>query len=340
MKNHYDKEQLNRLAKEIYSLPVDVKRQLLKLVEEDLPAELQEEQLSLMFGDLSDVSQSSQDTQRKGQAKKGKIHPNNKLNELTGSEWLFFTKTVLRTSYPSELGHKLRRQHYANKPPSLMQEIIEFFTKREQIVLDPFAGVGGTMLGASLCDRNALGVELEQQWLDIYLEVCRRERIEPQEVICGDSLEVLPSLVQEGRLFDAIITDPPYSPALEKTMCDDKYGWKNRKSPFESFSSSPKDFRNSETFEEFYDRMEKVGYWFFQLLKPNHYAVVMIRDSYQNSEFIPASFHVAERFGKVGFRFKGVKIWYQTGAPVRPYGYPYAYVPNIVHHNILVFRKE
>ncbi|MEW5986931.1 MAG: DNA methyltransferase [Chloroflexota bacterium] len=276
----------------------------------------------------------------KPKSTRGAVHPKNKLNELAGNEWAYFTKTVVQSSYPSELGHRLRKRHFANKPPVLMKEIIGFFTKRGQTVLDPFAGVGGTLLGASLGGRQATGVELEQQWLDIYLEVCRAEKLEPQEIICGDSLEVLPRLVEEGRQFDAIITDPPYSPALEKTMCDDKYGRGNRKSPFESFSSSPQDFRNSATFEEFYDRMEQVGHWFFQLLKPGHYSAVMIRDSYQNGEYIPASFHVAERFRKVGFKFKGIRIWYQTGAPVRPYGYPYTYVPNIVHHNILVFRKE
>lgn len=332
-----DEEQLRQLAEMLYSLPAGVKRQLLESAADYLDATGQVEQLSLLLGIDEEVAQHTQGA--RGQAKKGKYHPKNKLNDLAGNEWIFFTKTVLRTSYPSELGHKLRRKHYANKPPALMREIIGFFTKRGQTVLDPFAGVGGTLLGASLCDRKAVGVELEQEWLDIYLEVCRQEEIEPQEVICGDSLEVLPRLVQEGQQFDAIITDPPYSPALKKTLVDGKYGWSNRQSPFESFSSSPQDFRNSATFEQFYDRMEQVGNWFFQLLKPEKYAAVMIRDSYQNGEFIPASFYVAERFREVGFQFKGVKIWYQTGAPVRPYGYPYAYVPNIVHHNILVFRK-
>jgi DNA modification methylase len=275
-----------------------------------------------------------------GRAKPGVLHPKNQLNDLTGNEWMFFTKTVWQTSLPSELGHKLRRKHYANKPPALMRQIIEFFTKPGQTVLDPFAGVGGTLLGASLCGRRATGVELEQRWLDIYHEVCRQEQLEPQEVILGDSLEILPRLVQGGRRFDAIVTDPPYSPALKKTMCDGRYGWSNRSSPFESFSSLPQDFRNASSFEDFYDRMEQVGALFLQLLNAGAYAVVMLRDSYQNGEYIPASFHVAERFRKVGFKFKGVKIWYQTGAPVRPYGYPFTYVPNIVHHDILIFRKE
>lgn len=268
------------------------------------------------------------------------VHVRNQLNDLAGNEWMFFTKTVWQTSLPSELSHSRRRQHYANKPPALMRQIIEFFTKPGQTVLDPFAGVGGTLLGASLSGRRATGIELEQKWIDIYREVCDENAVEPQQTIHGNSLEILPSLIDAGRLFDAVVTDPPYSPALKKTMCDGKYGWSNRNSPFESFSDSPEDLRNSPTFDAFYDRLAQVGQCLFALIKPGGYAALMIRDSYQNGEYIPASFHVAERFRQIGFRFKGVKIWYQTGAPVRPYGYPFTYVPNIVHHNILIFRRE
>ena len=35
-------------------------------------------------------------------------HPDNTLNELSGEEWLYFTKSVLTTAYPSELGHAAR----------------------------------------------------------------------------------------------------------------------------------------------------------------------------------------------------------------------------------------
>lgn len=276
----------------------------------------------------------------KGRRRTHSIHPRNRLNDLAGNEWMFFTKTVWQTSLPSELGHARRREHYANKPPALMRQIVEFFTKPGQTVLDPFAGVGGTLLGASLAGRKAIGVELEAKWIEIYQAVCAEHGIAPAETIVGDSLEVLPRLVAEGRVFDAVVTDPPYSPALKKTLCDGKYGWSNRSSRFESFSDSPRDFRNSASFDEFYDRLSQVGQSLFALLRPGGYAALMIRDSYQNGEYIPASFHVAERYRDLGFRFKGVKIWYQTGSPVRPYGYPFTYVPNIVHHNILIFRKE
>ena len=41
-------------------------------------------------------------------------HPDNTLNDLSGEEWLYFTKSVWGTAYPSELGHNLRKQHGAN----------------------------------------------------------------------------------------------------------------------------------------------------------------------------------------------------------------------------------
>ncbi len=44
-----------------------------------------------------------------------------------------------------------------------MARLIEFFTKSGEIVLDPFAGVGGTLLGAAIArgPRRALGIELD-----------------------------------------------------------------------------------------------------------------------------------------------------------------------------------
>lgn len=269
----------------------------------------------------------------------GDYNPKNKLNNLTGKEWLFFTKTILRTSYPHEYGHEIRKKHYANKPPQLMKHLIEFFTKSEESVLDPFAGVGGTLLGASLCNRKATGIEVNQEWIDIYDKVCENERIKKQEMIIGDCLEIMLELEEKGVKFDAVVTDPPYSPALEKTICDEKYGWANRKSNFNSFSNDTKDFRNSKSFEEYYDLIKRAGELIYKILNDDKYLIMMIRDSYQNGEYIPASFYIAEKLKQVGFTFKGIKIWYSTGAPIRPYGYPYAYVPNIVHHNILIFQK-
>ena len=88
------------------------------------------------------------------------MHPDNTLNEMSGEEWLYFTKSLWTTAYPSELGHAQRRSHGANKPPRLMARLIEFFSRGGELVLDPFAGVGGTLLGAAICrsPRRAIGI--------------------------------------------------------------------------------------------------------------------------------------------------------------------------------------
>ena len=54
----------------------------------------------------------------------------NKLNDLTGREWLFWTNTVYETSFPPDATHRLRKAHGAMKPPELMAEIIRFFTAK------------------------------------------------------------------------------------------------------------------------------------------------------------------------------------------------------------------
>ena len=102
-------------------------------------------------------------------------HPANTLNELPGEEWLYFTKSLLTTAYPSELGHAARKAHGANKPPRLMARLIEFFSRTGELVLDPFAGVGGTLLGAAIArgPRRAIGIELDPRWAAVYERVVR-----------------------------------------------------------------------------------------------------------------------------------------------------------------------
>src|SRR5580765_5653776 len=108
-------------------------------------------------------------------AERATPHPGNMLNELSGEEWLYFTKSVWSTAYPSELGHDARKQHGANKPPRLMARLIEFFTTSGQLVLDPFAGVGGTLLGAAIArgPGRAIGIELDPRWAAVFADVVR-----------------------------------------------------------------------------------------------------------------------------------------------------------------------
>lgn len=271
---------------------------------------------------------------------KGSRHPRNVLNDLSGEEWLYFTRSVLRTSYPHEFSQDLRRAHGANKPPRLMMELIRFFTKSGQSVLDPFAGVGGTLLGASLCGRKATGIEINKEWIDVYLKVCEQEKLDKQEMIQGDCLEVLPKLVDAREPFDFVVFDPPYNVDMKVTMCNNTYGRQNRKKSYHTFSDDSRDISKVNSYQQYLDKMEEAFKQLYPLLHHNRYMAIIIRDAYQDGQYIFAGYDVTKRAEQVGFIPKGDAIWYQSGTRLRPYGYPYAYVPNIMHQHILILRTE
>ncbi len=193
---------------------------------------------------------------KKPEKREPTYHPKNSLNELKGDRWIWFTKTHETTNYPLEYGHKLRKTHGANKPPRLMQEQIEYFTKRDGVVLDPFAGVGGTLIGASIADppRKAIGIEINQEWIDIYDQVCDEHDLVKQEMLRGDCLKVMRDEIEEESI-DFIGTDPPYNIHVDQTMCDGKYGWSNRASDYNMRSDEEHDFANLPDYAAYLDAM-------------------------------------------------------------------------------------
>jgi DNA modification methylase len=293
-------------------------------------------------------------------------HPRNTLNELSGEEWLYFTKSVWTTAYPSELGHALRKAHGANKPPRLMARLIEFFTKSGELVLDPFAGVGGTLLGAAMArgPRRALGIELAPRWADVYARVVAEatadrggqgpiladlgqndpgglRSFDPSgcELRVGDALEILPTLPPES--VDFVATDPPYNVQLPMTMSGGALAksFSNRRTDYAMVTDDPADLANAPDYPTFLDRMEQVLGQLARVLRRGRYAVLIVRDAYQEGRYVFTGADLAARAANVGLTPKGDLIWYQAGTRLRPYGYPTGFVPNITHQHLLVLRR-
>lgn len=76
-----------------------------------------------------------------------KIDPRNKLNELTAKEWIQETVSVwtqkgLGANHPDA---QIEKQHPAPFSFTDVSRLIRFFTKTNDVVLDPFLGVGSTL---------------------------------------------------------------------------------------------------------------------------------------------------------------------------------------------------
>ena len=66
--------------------------------------------------------------------------------------------------------------HPTTKPVKLMSYIITLFTREGDWVLDPFLGSGTTGVASKLINRNFVGIEREQEYMDIVRERCEVDR--------------------------------------------------------------------------------------------------------------------------------------------------------------------
>lgn len=106
--------------------------------------------------------------------------------------WLIWNKTqTMRTmadfemawtnfDRPSKAYSRLRngwaREHPTEKPLDLMRWVILNYTKKGDVVLDPFMGSGTTGVACAMEERSFIGIELERQ----YFEIAERRIAEAQ----------------------------------------------------------------------------------------------------------------------------------------------------------------
>jgi len=255
----------------------------------------------------------------------------NALNDLTGAEWKFSTKSVINKVFPINLQHKLRSQHGGQKPPDLCADLIKTFTKRGQMVLDPLAGVGGTLIGASLCDREAIGIEINPAWQDVYKKVCSLEGLKEHRMIIGDARDELPK-IPKGSV-DFILTDVPYWNMDKVSQTRSKAARKSKLSKFNGHQEQTK--------EEWLEEMSSIFQKCSDPLKIGGYMAVFVGDMYRGKKYHILSAELAHAISKIDdFVLKANLIWFDNSKMLHVYGYPYAFIPSMIHQNILIFRKE
>ena len=72
---------------------------------------------------------------------------------------------------------KERTEHPTQKPLVIMKDFIRYWCDEENIVLDPFAGSGTTLVATKELNRKYIGIEREQKYCDI-----AKERLENTQV--------------------------------------------------------------------------------------------------------------------------------------------------------------
>ena len=266
------------------------------------------------------------------------------LNDLSEEQWTAHQSPLIDTYYPTSgeesYAHYIRKGHPSPKPPQLMKRLIEFFTKKNGWVLDPFVGVGGTLLACSMAGRHGVGVDLSRDYLNLYRQASESLNFKPQTVYQGNASRLDEIFNQKNYLFDLVLTDPPYGDMLSRKRTGERKKRTGDDSPT-PFTKDEGDLGNMGA-DRFYEALKSVIVQSMEFLKVKGYVIVFCKDLQPTAEhhnLIHADV-VSALVQIPNLRFRGYKIWYDKSMNLYPFGYPYAYVSNQMHQFILIFRKE
>lgn len=273
------------------------------------------------------------------------VDPRNKLNALTSKEWIPETVSVW-TQRGLGAGHpdaQIERQHPAPFSFTDVSRLVRFFSKPGETVLDPFVGVGSTLKACALEGRRGIGFELNPRYAGL-----ARERIEKevrsllhtgaeQEVREGDSRLLAQQLAPDS--VDFVVTSPPYWNILHKE--DHKANQERKEHNLDTrYSDDPRDLGNIASYDEFLANLVAILAACAAPLKKKRYMAVVVSDFRDKSRFIMFHADLAAALGQHSLGLRGLKVLYQRHKKIFPYGYPYAYVPNIHHQYIVILQNE
>lgn len=273
------------------------------------------------------------------------------LNDLSPREWVRRTKTVLLqrglgTSHP-HVAYEIR--HPCPFSYRDAEQLITFFTKPGESVLDPFMGVASTLKACALNGRLGTGIELNPEYcrwgrerLMVEVSPDQLERY-PQRIIEGDARLVVREFGEDAYAF--VLTSPPYWRILSKRPDAKARASGALRNGSLAYSDDPRDFACIQRYEEFVQEMANFLVSLRRVLQPRRYMAVIVSDFRHGSVLYPyhADLVTAIRDQQECLDrqlvLQGISILVQDQKQLFAYGYPTAYVPNIHHHYILIYRN-
>lgn len=257
------------------------------------------------------------------------ISEDKKCNDLTGKEWLQNSFSIWRDLGKTKEEKALK--HPASYSISLCEKLLHTFSKQGRNVLDPFNGIGTTMVATHNLKSKGTGIDLSAEFSQIAKSRIGNDK--NIKIITGDSFEELDKLKENS--YDICITSPPYWDILNMKRSADRKENIN-------YSNSKKDLGNVSDYNDFItllgDLFEKVN----KCLKKGGYCIVNVMDIRKKSNFYPLHSDLTTELRQRGFILDDIIIWDRQPEynNMRPLGYPYKFRINKVHEYLLIFVKE
>lgn len=257
--------------------------------------------------------------------------PPKHMNCMTAKEWIKSQIGIWRFSYS---GNDVRDKslHPATFPVSLAKRVIELFTHQGELVLDPFVGSGTTLVAAQELDRNAVGFDLQESYIDLCQQRLASDNLfnHAQQLAIQDDALHIPEYLHPETV-SLIWTSPPYANLLNRKRKNKSRRGDERKNEqfgkVEQYSQHPRDL-GTMRLEEYTTAMGDIFEQLLPLLKPKAHCVINVPDMWWENERITIHISLVEELRKRGYELRNTIIWDRTNIvnQVGIFGWPSNYI--------------
>lgn len=265
-----------------------------------------------------------------------------RMNNFNGKEWLQNSFTIWRDLKKTQEENKLK--HPAMFPSALAEKLINIYTKNNgEVILDPFLGIGSSLIAAKRLGKKGIGVDLNPDYIKIATERINNTKCNLQncdekdntiQIILGDSRNMLKKL--EDNSVDLCLNSPPYWDILNMRRTVDSE--KNIK----GYSQSDNDLGNINDYDKFLLELKDVYKEVYRVMKFNKRCCCVVMDIRKKDKFYPFHIDLSKIMTEVGFELEEFVIWDRQHEynNMKTLGYPWVFRFNKVHEFICIYWKR
>lgn len=213
-------------------------------------------------------------------------------------------------------------KYRGNYSPYVVKNIILRYSKPKDLVLDQFVGGDTTLIECKLNDRSALGIDINQNAVDLTLSKlefecdCKNDI----QVRLGNASNL--NFVQDNSI-DLICTHPPYADIIK-------------------YSDGIDGDLSQLKYKDFLTAMVGVATECYRVLKKDKFCAIVMGDTRKNGMVQPLGFEVMQRFLNAGFKIKEIIIKEQYNCKATGFWKTNSEKYNfllLAHEYVFIFKK-
>lgn len=248
---------------------------------------------------------------------------------MSAKEWLKSQLGVWQFSYEKR-DVRDKEVHPATYPIALARKVIELFSHKGELVVDPFVGSGTTLLAAQDLDRNSIGFDLQEKYVKICEDRLKSSNLfnaSRQVAIVEDARNIHNYLKTE--CVSLIVTSPPYANLLnrERKNKSRRHRDNGQLGKIEQYSQDPRDL-GTMNLEKYTKVVGDIFESLLPLLRHKAHCVINVPDMWWDNRRITIHVSLIQELRNRGYELRNIIIWDRTNLvnQIGIFGWPSNYI--------------